>query len=115
MADERFPCCRLESMLASKADTVECRYPAISLRAPQKASSRLTLVLCPARTTDRLTTRDFMLTNPPCCVFVAKTRHRSSEIVAHYGPGQKSFDRCRNHTEEVTGGGVAVIRGGNSL
>jgi hypothetical protein len=40
------------------------RLSAISLRPFQKASSRLTLVLCPSIATDRLTTKDFII-GPP--------------------------------------------------
>src|SRR2546430_10363580 len=56
MADDRLPCCRWESITATKSDKFVCRLPAISFRPFQNASSRLTLVLWPATTTERLTT-----------------------------------------------------------
>src|SRR5215470_9740974 len=64
MAEERFPCRRPPSMLATRSDNVMLRAPAISLRPLQNASSRLTLVLCPAMTIERLTTGDF-IDRPP--------------------------------------------------
>src|ERR1051325_5827476 len=60
MAEERFPCRRPPSMLATRSESVMLRVPAISLRPLQNASSRLTLVLCPAMTIERLTTGDFI-------------------------------------------------------
>src|SRR5215470_12158828 len=65
MAEERFPCRRPPSMLATRSDNVMLRAEAISLRPLQNASSRLTLVLCPAMTIERLTTGDF-IDRPPC-------------------------------------------------
>src|ERR1700738_5040412 len=64
MAEERFPCRRPPSMLATRSDSVMLRPEAISFRPFQKASSRLTLVLCPAITIERLTTGDF-IDRPP--------------------------------------------------
>ena len=52
--------CRCESITATKAPKFVCRLPAISFRHSQNASSRLTLVLWPATTTERLTTGDFI-------------------------------------------------------
>src|SRR5437764_11806369 len=60
MAEERLPCRRSASIEATSSDSVTLRVPAISLRQVQNASSRLTLVLCPAMTIERLTTGDFM-------------------------------------------------------
>src|SRR5436190_5235628 len=60
MADDRLPCCRSESIAATRSDNVMSRPPAISLSPFQNASSRLTLVLWPAITMDRLTTGDFI-------------------------------------------------------
>src|SRR5262245_60647852 len=60
MADDKLPCWRSESIDATRSDNVNSRPPAISLRHFQNASSRLTLVLCPAMTIDRLTTGDFI-------------------------------------------------------
>src|SRR5438105_330398 len=64
MAEERFPCRRPPSMLATRSDKVMLRAEAISLRPFQNASSRLTLVLCPAMTIEGLTTGDF-IDRPP--------------------------------------------------
>src|ERR1043166_90980 len=64
MAEERFPCRRPPSMLATRSDSVMLRAEAISLSPFQNASSRLTLVLCPAMTIERLTTGDF-IDRPP--------------------------------------------------
>src|SRR6266403_3750871 len=47
-------------MAVSNSDTVILPDAAISLSDFQNASSRLTLVLCPPRTTDRFTIRDFI-------------------------------------------------------
>src|ERR1700730_15155315 len=60
MADDRFPSCRPESIAASKSDRLTSRDVAISFSDFQDGSSRLTLVLWPATTTDRFTTRDFI-------------------------------------------------------
>src|SRR5580704_18450794 len=64
MAEERFPCRRPPSMVATRSDSVMLRPEAISFRPFQNASSRLTLVLCPAMTIERLTTGDF-IDRPP--------------------------------------------------
>src|ERR1700704_2735774 len=45
MADDRLPCCRAESISATRADKVMSRPPAITFSPLQNASSRLTLVL----------------------------------------------------------------------
>src|SRR5215467_3789615 len=47
-------------MVATMSDSVKSRLAAISFNPVQNASSRLTLVLCPAITIDRLTTGDFI-------------------------------------------------------
>src|ERR1700738_1955555 len=47
-------------MAVSNSDTVILPDAAICLSDFQNASSRLTLVLCPPRTTDRFTIRDFI-------------------------------------------------------
>src|SRR5262245_16386341 len=60
MADDKFPCRRSESMVATSSDSVMSRPPAISFSPFQKASSKLTLVLCSAMTLERLTTGDFI-------------------------------------------------------
>src|SRR5438094_5826469 len=60
MAEDRLPCCRSESMSATSSDKVMPRPPATSFSPFQNASSRLTLVLWPAITIERLTTGDFI-------------------------------------------------------
>src|SRR5580693_3681025 len=64
MADDRLPCRRPESIDATRSDNVVRRPTAISLSPRQKASSRLTLVLCPAITIERLITGDFITRLP---------------------------------------------------
>src|ERR1700753_4519122 len=61
MADDRLPCWRLLSISPTSSDSVMSRRPEISFMPFQKASSRLTLVLWPATTIERLTTGDFMI------------------------------------------------------
>src|SRR5262245_31850068 len=60
MADDRLLCCRPASMVATRFDKVVSRPSATSRKPFQNSSSRLTLVLWPATTTERLTTEDFM-------------------------------------------------------
>src|SRR5262249_6946467 len=60
MADDRLPCRRSVSIVATRSESVRLRSPAICFSPCQNASSRLTLVLCPAITIDRLTTGDFI-------------------------------------------------------
>jgi hypothetical protein len=60
MADDRLACCLPVSMAATVSDTDISRLAAICLRAFQNASSMLILVLCPAITTDRFATNDFI-------------------------------------------------------
>src|SRR2546427_4714496 len=64
MADDKLPCCRSESIAATSSDKVMLRALAISLSPFQNASSRLTLVLWPAMTMERLTTGDFIARLP---------------------------------------------------
>src|ERR1700757_2687708 len=64
MADERLACCRSVLMPPTKSDNVFRLVLAISFKPSQKASSRLTLVLCPARMIERFTTVDFMTPSP---------------------------------------------------
>src|SRR5262245_57379926 len=54
MADDRLPCSRSASIAPTNSDKVISRWSATCLRAFQNASSRLTLVLWPAMTTERL-------------------------------------------------------------
>src|SRR5580692_12922820 len=58
MADDRLPWRRSVSIDATRSDRVTPRLTAMSLSPFQKASSRLTLVLWPAITIERLTTGD---------------------------------------------------------
>ena len=51
-------------MLPTKLDKVSFRMLAISRNPFQNASSRLTLVLCPPRTIERLMTEDFIVVPP---------------------------------------------------
>src|SRR3984893_1044076 len=60
MAEDRLPCWRLLSISPTSSDSVISRSPEISFMPFQNASSRLTLVLWPATTIERLTTGDFM-------------------------------------------------------
>ena len=67
------PCWRLLSISPTSSDSVMFRRPEISFMPFQKASSRLTLVLWPATTIERLTTGDFM----------TRLRHRCVVLVQH--------------------------------
>src|SRR6202035_3192775 len=60
MAEDRLPCRRSWSIAATMSDNVRSRFAAISFSPVQNASSKLTLVLCPAMTIERLTTGDFI-------------------------------------------------------
>src|SRR5215470_7719684 len=82
MADDRLPCCRWESIAATKSDNVVWRSPPISFRLFQNASSRLTLVLWPATTTERLVTRDFIKTHLP---LVENSQHANTKFVPFCG------------------------------
>src|SRR4051794_26478885 len=64
MAEDKLPCWRPVSMVATNSDNVMSRLPAISFRPFQNASSRLTLVLCPAMTMERFMTGDFIASLP---------------------------------------------------
>src|ERR1700730_12440637 len=71
-------------MAVSNSDTVILPDAAISLSDFQNASSRLTLVLWPARTTDRFTTRDFICASERLRLvgshFTQRSRHRGSAV-----------------------------------
>src|ERR1700704_1586520 len=60
MADDKLPWRRSESIVETRSDKVTSRSSAISFRPFQNASSRLTLVLWPAMTIERLITGDFI-------------------------------------------------------
>src|SRR5260370_40099186 len=64
MAEDKLPCSRCESMVPTRSDKDRSRSLAISFSTFQNASSRLTLVLWPATTTERLTTEDFIACPP---------------------------------------------------
>src|ERR1022692_3288628 len=64
MAEDRLPCWRSESIVPTRSDRVMRRLTAMSFSPLQKASSRLTLVLCPAITMERLMTGDFIACLP---------------------------------------------------
>src|ERR1700733_446222 len=81
MADDRLPCGRPESMVATRSDNVMARLTAISFSPFQKASSRLTLVLCPAMTIERLMTGDFI-----------------AHLLFQPGAGRGLFELCRWQT-----------------
>src|SRR6202007_791582 len=67
IAEDRLPCWRLLSISPTSSDSVMLRSPEISFMPFQNASSRLTLVLWPATTIERLTTGDFMMRPPRRC------------------------------------------------
>ena len=69
IAEDRFPLLRFLSISATTFDSVACWAFAIFLRSCQNASSRLTLVLCPAIATERLMTEDFTIVSPMVCGF----------------------------------------------
>src|SRR5438132_14148875 len=60
MAEDRLPCWRPLSISPTSSESVMLRRAEISFMPFQKASSRLTLVLCPATTIERFTTGDFI-------------------------------------------------------
>src|ERR1700730_556729 len=64
MADDRLPFCLSLLIVPASSDVVIFRWSAISLNAFQNVSSRLTLVLRPAITTERLMTDDFIARSP---------------------------------------------------
>src|SRR5258707_940330 len=82
MADDRLPCCRWKSIAATKSDNVMWRSPPISFRLFQNPSSRLTLVLWPPTTTERLVTRDFIKTH---LLFVENSQHPNTKFVPFCG------------------------------
>src|SRR5258708_28922069 len=83
-------------MAATISDKVRSRPVAISLSPFQKASSRLTLVLWPAMTIERLTTGDFIT---PSVFRSRKLRgaHRTALEIARPRPrkSQQPSDRSR--------------------
>src|SRR5712692_4629259 len=91
MADERLPCCRSESIAATRSDKVMSRPAAISFSPFQNASSRLTLVLWPAMTMERLTTEDFIARSPMSIRRIDDARNHLSAITAERLNAQNSF------------------------
>src|SRR6185295_4950388 len=71
-------------MEATRSDKVMLRPAAMSFSPFQKASSRLTLVLCPAITIERLTTGDF-IERPP---------FRSDALRSVDGPSRRAPTRA---------------------
>ena len=69
------------------------RFRAISLRAFQNASSRLTLVLWPAKKTERLAIGDFMTPSPICIEDTQTTK-----MARHYGHLAIILKRDRKNT-----------------
>src|SRR3974390_3642723 len=67
MAEERFAFDRSRSMRRNRFETVICSASAIARTSLQNGSSRLTLVLWPPITTERLVTADFPISGmgPP--------------------------------------------------
>jgi len=86
IADERLPWRRSTSIDATNSDSVMLRDAAISFRPLQNASSRLTLVLCPAMTIDRLTTGDFIDRPRFRCRFCA---HREAAVSFRSAPSPR--------------------------
>src|ERR1700693_1300738 len=99
-ADDRLPWTRAESMVATISDKVRARPAAISFSPYQKASSRLTLVLWPAITIERLTTGDF-ITPSVFRVNVGRTQGASSncrELRATFlQPTFRNHGSCDSH------------------
>src|SRR6266542_6329070 len=93
-ADERLVCCRSLSIAATSPDKVVRRLLAISFSPDQNASSRLTLVLWPATTMERLTTSDFMKTPPQSSPDLAGMRALMLRL--NRGLGPVSGCRCFN-------------------
>src|ERR1700734_1394840 len=100
MADDRLPCWRSESIAPTRSDKVTRRPTAMSFNPLQNASSRLTLVLWPAMTMERLTTGDFIARLPfrsgagrdfcwPCHSAIAPRRVRL--LGAHARAGWKQL------------------------
>src|ERR1700724_3454713 len=91
-------------MLLIRSESVVRRLQAISFKPSQNASSRLTLVLCPARTIERFTIGDFIAAGfvVALLLFWVRYRHRifygAIEILAgiftlwqQYPTGRGSF------------------------
>ena len=82
---------------ATKSDSVRRRRMAISFNPFQKASSKLMLVLCPARTIERLTTGDFISLAP---FLMLRCRHkRQSRIGIIIVEGAATRQRTRGLRE----------------
>src|SRR5262249_7879727 len=87
MADDRLLCCRWESIAATKSDNVMWRWPPISFRLFQNASSRLTLVLWPRTTTERLATGNFIKTHLLSVEHSATSQHKIRALLWPAGAG----------------------------
>src|ERR1700716_2888332 len=104
MADDRLPFCLSLLIVAASSDDVIFRWPAISLNAFQNVSSRLTLVLWPAMTTERLTTDDFIARSPSAIRYCREGHwpHWPTQIAMH---GAARMCRARDaHCRAVVGG-----------
>src|SRR6266498_2545023 len=96
MADDRLPCCRWVSIAATNSDNVMWRSPPISFRLFQNASSRLTLVLWPRTTIERLATGDFIKTHLPS---VRNSQHPNTKFVPFCGHLKPGFAVCAGISE----------------
>ena len=93
IAEDRLPCLPSFIDLRDHLPTAStCCMCAIFFRSLQKASSRLTLVLCPSMTTERLTTSDFM--NASQKVFAEYPLPIRCDEVVKQVPFQKNHLRC---------------------
>src|SRR5579863_1359230 len=92
MAEDKLPCLRPASMAPTRSDTGCCRLAAMSLSAVQNAASRLTLVLCPAITMERLTTAD-LIPRLRCRSDARRDRARSYRFVSDPACARSSDDR----------------------
>src|SRR5215831_6574521 len=106
MADDRLPCCRWESIAATKSDNVMWRSPPISFRLFQNASSRLTLVLWPRTTIERLATGDFIKTHLPS---VRNSQHPNTKFVPFCGYLKPGFAVCAGISESWELSGISGL------
>src|SRR6266540_6088739 len=91
MADDRLKPCRSVSIFSASSENVMCRRSAISLNVLQNASSRLTLVLWPATTMERLTTENLIARLPMPNRRVDGAHHHLSAIIAEWLNAQNSY------------------------
>src|SRR5712691_1013257 len=91
MADDRLLCCRSLSIAMTRRDKVWSRSAAISRSPFQNASSRLTLVLWPAMTIERLTIEDFTGDFMACPPRFRVDRRAPADITARMELGSREF------------------------